>query len=274
MLPKVALPLPVGSTSRRCRQRFSKALATTKLANDAISALNGLHRGAPMIGKNVLGRETGNLSKSNPLSGKTTERAVAQVFTSAQRFQRRLAATGLKSGVYSDTDPVQHEEFIAPRHYSTVTEALPIEAERMSLPSEGKGIQLLDFLPNDLAARYAGPTPDLFRAKEEIKMPAACVRVRSHSDYVGLLRRLMGVGKVHFTKTPKVVNGCFATAKPSGKLRFVFDGRRVSAVFVDPDHVALPTPDLFADLECEEGAELFISKVDISDYYHRIYNNM
>lgn len=195
---------------------------------------------------------------------------MAHVQSCAKRFVSRLAPTFQDRFSSDDTLPLAAADPAANlRQYDITTPALPLSADQVSLPAQGDFVQLLDLLPADLSRRYAKPGPDLFRPVEERQPAQRAFLVRSNLDYIRIIRRLHELTMVTFTTTPKVVNGVFATPKTNGQ-RFVVDGRRVNAVFAPSPKVELPTPDLLAKLQVQPGQELFVAKVDLDNFYHRI----
>jgi hypothetical protein len=89
-------------------------------------------------------------------------------------------------------------------------------------------------------------------------------------EYIKLIRRMIPLEMLAFTTQPKVVNGIFATAKPDGMQRLIFNGTRGNRVFIDSPPVSLPTPDITARLFVPPGSRLFTAKTDIDNFYHRL----
>lgn len=70
---------------------------------------------------------------------------------------------------------------------------------------------------------------------------------------------------------PKVINGVFCVPKQgTDSLRLIIDARSANDVFVEPPHVELPTPDLLARMIPEPSRPLFVAKVDLDNFYHRL----
>ena len=67
----------------------------------------------------------------------------------------------------------------------------------------------------------------------------------------------------------KVVNGLFGVPKDQDSLRLIIDARPANAAFIEPPHVDLPTPDLFAQLQSSDEP-LYVAKVDLDNFYHRL----
>ena len=129
--------------------------------------------------------------------------------------------------------------------------AVPIIAERISLPSSAASVPLQELLPPPLAALYGAPSPELLppaaASAQRRRRTRAIVR-GARSEYVALVRRMCAVGMLDFTTQPRCVNGVFGVPKPDGAIRLIIDARPANAVFAEPPHVELPTPDLIANL--------------------------
>ena len=264
-LPEVESPGPTFSHSRRVQQRTRRAAAETDLANGAVRALNSMF--CSLSSTNSL---TGNQSSNSNSNSTATLRAVAHVQSCSRRFVSRLAPSFQDSRLSDDALLPQDTRDLFTAAYAFHSDALPLSAENVALPEEPGSVDLLDILPPALARRYATPTPDLFRPAGDVKPAPACRLVKSDEDYFLIIKRMLGLGMVAFTQDPKVVNGLFGTPKSDGKLRLVFDGRRVNSVFADSPEVKLPTPDLLSKLEAEPGKTLFVAKSDLDNFYHRI----
>ena len=264
-LPHVQVPRTTGSRSRRVQQRQRRSAAAAKLANSAISALNLLHTPNP--------RHTPHSTHSSNFATASSLRAVAHVQSCSDRFVSRLAPGFQQRALSDDTNlPAKYHagnpSLSAP--YASTTPALPLSADLVSLPKQGGFVNLLDLLPPDIAKLYSRPRGRLLRPKAERKTAPRAQLVRSPKDYTRIIRRLHNLTMVTFTTTPKVVNGVFATPKSNGTQRFVVDGRPMNAIFADSPKVELPTPDLLARLHVDKGQEIFVAKVDLDNFYHRI----
>lgn len=149
-------------------------------------------------------------------------------------------------------------------------DALPIVASRLSLPAVAATVRLEDVLPRHVADKYSSPTPCLLKAPEEVgPVPRPC-RLGKESQYHACLDRMFRAGMLTFTTEPKAVNGYFAVPKDEQSDRLIIDCRPANAFFVDSPAVSLPTPDLIAQLRAPLGRPLYVSKLDISDCYHRL----
>lgn len=260
-LPLVEPPHATSSRSRRVQQRARRAHATTDLANSAIRALNCLHASFASHAHS----QTRNPTHTYPAY---ILRSVAHVQSCAERYVSRLAPCSTDSS--DDWLVFRDPSGLSSPAYTSITESLPLSADRVSLPAEPGSARLLDILPPDIARTYAHPNPDLFRPVGERPAAPYVCRVRSPRDYVKLVRRLHSLGMVTFTTSPEVVNGCFATPKSDGSQRFVFDGRPVNAVFIPCPDVELPGPDLLARLIAPGDEPVLVAKADLDNFYHRL----
>jgi hypothetical protein len=263
-LPLVEVPRPSASRSRRAQQRARRSVASAELANSAIQALNRLHCSlSPSY-------STQTRNPSYILS-KLTLRSLAHIQLCADRFVSRLAPS-FKDASSDDMLCVSRDpaDLAMAAYAFPTTETLPLSAERVALPTDPGGVDLVDILPPDLAAAYATPNPALFRPEaERVRAPHACL-VRSPRDYNLIIRRMHDLGMVVFTTCPQVVNGCFGTRKSDGSQRFVFDGRPANAVFVESPTIELPAPDLLSRLLAVSDEPIYVAKADLDNYYHRI----
>lgn len=58
--------------------------------------------------------------------------------------------------------------------------------------------------------------------------------------------------------------------KGEDSIRLIIDARPANAAFVDPPKVQLPTPDLLARLHSNSNQPLYVAKVDLDNFYHRL----
>ena len=147
--------------------------------------------------------------------------------------------------------------------------AIPLVADKVSLPSSVGSVDLLDLLPQDFRSRYGSPG-SILRPPSEVKKARRSVLCGSHDEYVKLIRRMASLGMVEFTTTPKVVNGVFGVPKDGDAIRLIIDARPANSVFSDPSPVQLPTPDLLAQLVAPRDKPFYVAKVDLDNFYHRI----
>ncbi len=147
---------------------------------------------------------------------------------------------------------------------------VPLIADRVSLPADDGAVDLLSILPPDVAARYADPGNFARAPGDE---PTRAPRTRlcgAQSEWSKLVLRLRDRKMVTFTTAPKVVCGVFCVPKDADKDRFIIDARPTNVALADPASVKLPTPDLTAALTTDGARALYVAKVDLDNFYHRL----
>ena len=249
-LPAFSLPF-TNSHSRRVQQRYARSLSVTLLANRCVSALNKLNVSYSSL-----------QSSPSPITTRTSQRVLDNIYNLSSRFVSRQT-----NSVSSD----HGVSFNSPFEYSggTFSPVVPLQADKVSLPSAAGTVPLLDLLPPDLSAVYNDPHQLLLSSPRPGRQPRARMDV-APSEYVKLIKRMMPLGMLHFTMHPKVVNGIFATPKPDGLQRLIINARPGNHAMVDPPHVSLPTPDVTARLAVPPGHKLYVGKTDIDNFYHRL----
>ena len=180
--------------------------------------------------------------------------------------------------------------------------AVPLIARDVALPTDAGRVAMDELLPDALRSYYNDPRQCLARyATTEVKAvpvpdSAAVVGVGvgtgtapvtpkplpkptvygSAAEYLKLTLRLIDSKMIVFTTTPEVVNGLSCRRKPNGDLRLIIDARWANREFLEPPHIELPTPDLFAKVVVpppEPGkprTKIWVAKTDLSDYYYNI----
>lgn len=263
-MPAIDAPHTSFSSSRRLQARARSAAQVTITANESIDALNQLYFSffRPTNTHTQVRNSTPSASQS---------RLAAHIYSCAQRFHRRRALS--LSGAASDDSLSelvldQQVSHLFSAGYSKSATAIPLVADRVALPSVAGAVRLLDVLPPQLAALYAGPSSCLRPPDPSLPRPRPHV-FASHKEYVKLVRRMIVAGMVAFTTTPVVINGLFGVPKPDGNIRLVIDGRPCNSVFIEPPHVQLPTPDLLPRLMVPSGKTLWVAKSDLADFFYR-----
>lgn len=147
--------------------------------------------------------------------------------------------------------------------------AVPVIAHRIALPSDFRPVELLSVLPSTIAELYSAPSPALLLdAPRPVKRRPRVFG--SHVEYVRLVRRLLSIGMVSLTVSPKCVNGVFAVPKDAAEDRLIVDAVFANACFAEPSKVRLPDPSHLARLRVPKGRRLFVAKSDLSNYYHHL----
>src|SRR4029077_2177883 len=115
--------------------------------------------------------------------------------------------------------------FVAPPFASYMGEdpllsAIPIVAERVSLPTRLSRVPLTSLLPKDLASTYAEVNSDILssdlQAAAAVDQPSVNRSPQFYgerSEYLKLLQRMRRLNMIAFTNRPKAVNGLFGVPK-------------------------------------------------------------
>jgi hypothetical protein len=274
-LPTFEPPPQPNASSRRSWQRHGRAVTVTNVANNAILACNALSRSfrkvvpfdvhyQPLQSQNSF--EARNSSSSQ-------HRLMSHVYRCASRFVSRRGAVASECD-----DPLFDTNFLQRLRQADLgayinkptTQVVPIVASRIALPSTPGAVDLLDILPPHMAARFAAPNPALFRPVAEQPPAPRTRRVATDEEWVATVIKLRAADMVHFTVAPKVVCGVFAVPKDEFTDRFIIDARPANCVFVVPEPVRLPTPDVLAKLVADPSKPLYVAKVDLDNFYHRV----
>src|SRR5262249_26316860 len=96
------------------------------------------------------------------------------------------------------------------------------------------------------------------------------VAMVSYCEWVALVRRMIPLNMLTFTTAPKIVNGVFAVPKGPNSQRLIADLRPANSQMIPSPHVDLPRPDLLARLVPLDSGPLYVGKVDLDNFYHRI----
>jgi len=155
--------------------------------------------------------------------------------------------------------------------YSHDLPAIPVVADRVSLPPACAPVVMLDYLPSALRSLYASPTGGLLLPAPVL--PQKTARVYGDvGEYVKLVARMCSLGMMTLVPRSgvKCINGLFGVPKPDGSIRLIVDAQNANRRFVDPPHVNLPTPSHLQQLLHSSTEPLFVSKTDLSNYYYVI----
>lgn len=262
-LPLVAPPRPTSSRSPRVLQRFRRSMEVTELTNSAIAALNLLQSGT-LSSQHQHKQQTRNTTPTL-----SSLRAIAHIRGCVRRFTRQRQAP--RKGAHSSVSVAREGSLLHfSAAYSLTTSSQPLEAGRVSLPEGAGGVDLCSVLPPDLARRYAKPNPDLFRPHAQRPPARSAFLTKSRDDYLTILAAMDRRGMLSFCLNPRAVNGMFATPKKGDAQRLVVDARPANAMWEPSPKVHLPTPDLIARLQAQEGRTYYAAKADLDNYYHRL----
>jgi hypothetical protein len=147
---------------------------------------------------------------------------------------------------------------------------MPLIASRIDLPEEKQFIDMLEVLPPSLSILYSKPNNDLLVTPSIHSPRQPRSRLSSDKEYVKLVKKLYTVGMVDFTQSPKCVNSLFSVSKDDNKDRLIIDARLANTYFIPSPPVQLPSPTSFTYLHFPHSDKVFIAKLDISNFYHRL----
>ena len=213
------------------------------------------------------------LSAAGPQVPRADASTSASTSTSASAFMPKTTcvdAASLLSELF--------EEFNCPgllESYSGTT-VVELIADRVSLPKHAGKIPLTKHMPNDEALIFQNPSK-MLRPLSEVVPPRAPARViGEQTQYVKLVQRCLGLGMWTLYDRakgrPPVVNGIFVVRKDDESDRLIVNAKPANSFFVTPRAVHLPTPDVLADLTVPRDGhhKLYVSKTDLSDFYHSL----
>ena len=147
-----------------------------------------------------------------------------------------------------------------------------LRADLLSLPEEGGGFRVGDFVGPELGAFCrADPAAleDRFIAELAASLVHSGVRL-DEEEYVKVLKRLLEVGMLEFTATASEYPlKLFAVWKVVGEIqRLIMDGRVPNCFFLTPSMEHTSGDDL-ARMQVAEDRLLEVAKSDLSDHFHR-----
>lgn len=150
-----------------------------------------------------------------------------------------------------------------------------ISAARLSLPARAAQVDILQFQDEDVARSYADPNnfllPVHLRSPKRLQQAQRASMLASQSEYSAMIRRLVDNQQVELQRDkPAVINGGFAVPKADGSQRFIVDCTPANALFAEPAHVSLPTPDVLSALEAPPGQRTWRAGADLKDFYHHL----
>jgi hypothetical protein len=255
-LPARCVPIPSTSRSRRVQQRRQRSLRVTELVQQTADAAKSLS--LSFATRSSYPFQNSNSQKNIPSlpfisSSAAHSRAADFLFSSCRRFD---ALRGVSSAeVEADLSGLVRARGV-----------VPLVADRVSLPSSCGGVDLLKILPSDISSSYLSPPASSL----PVSSSSRPVFTGAMSEYVKLIKRLLALEMLSFTTNPVVVNGLFTVPKDGDKQRLIIDARPANEVLGEPPKVVLPSPDLIADLVVDRDRPLFVAKVDLDNFYHRL----
>jgi hypothetical protein len=177
-----------------------------------------------------------------------------------------------------DSLPPEVESATGVSFYNTAvplpTGLVSLVASLVALPSSLNNVPLLSLLPQSIALQYITPTSLLLPPAlaqhylKEARLRKPRVLALRH-EYVALISRMARLGMLSMTTAPSCVNGLFGVPK-GDQIRLILDARPANCYFVRPPRVRLPSPSHLAALRIPSGRPLYVSKMDLSNFYHQL----
>ena len=266
-LPTLSCPIKPTTRNRKSQRRYAVSSKKISLANGVIQGLNDLHSTSPTDQK-----------KENPSVSPSLlqQRALCSIQDRCSYYFGCVdpdKSRDLLDEVWAPKAYLQDINDLNAQAYSDVTQAVPVVADPVSLPTMTAmtaKVRLLDHLPHDKAYLLQCPRKEMFRPPEEVKSAQVCHMVPK-KEYIKLLRRMMAVNMLTFTQNPKCVLGFFCVKKPDGSLRLILDCRKLNALMTPPPKIELPSPEYVAQLEAPSGFPIYDAGDDLKDYYHTFW---
>ena len=270
-LPLITPIILPRSRSRRIQRRRRRSLLVTARANQLVRSFNSLVYSfsfqAESSIKNVFSYSESNNFSKIPVT-KLQARVLGAIYLNASKYISRLLAS---RGSSDDVSAVFQSSDLTYMNKINPGDFPSLDADKVSLPTQAATACILDLLPPQVASLYAEPCGILLPVPPS---PPPQVRLLPsgtlQSEWVSLVKRLVSLGMVSFTREPKVVNGVFTVPKDVTKQRLIINAVPLNAMCVPPPYVSLPTPDVLARLRLPHGAVLAAGKMDRDNFYHRL----
>ena len=157
----------------------------------------------------------------------------------------------------------------------------PYAKDLVSWPDIGGGLlDLASSLPQADGNRLTDWKRTLLRDASEAKaLQKECGVERPYNDpklfesprsYSSFLTRLHACGMVRFIKAEgKTANlGAFFVKKKNGKIRLIFDTRKLNTCFHSPISVQLPTATAMGSVEVQDGCDCHLAHADLSNAFY------
>jgi hypothetical protein len=197
-LPLITFPFRPRSRSRRVWQRYHRSCTVTTVTNNIILSLNQL---AVSFCSSAVLYQARNVSVCRVSCRQL--RLLAHIHQCAIRFvSRRTMDYG--SSVVSDDHIGESFDFsflldCGIRQYSALpASAIPIEADKISLPSSSSSVDLFSLLPENIKNCYSSEH-NLLRSEVENCRVRPSVLCASTTDYIRTILRMVQLGMIEFT---------------------------------------------------------------------------
>jgi hypothetical protein len=152
---------------------------------------------------------------------------------------------------------------------------VPLRCSEVALPSDLNNVPLRSLLPSSLASHYDS-SASLLLPESNARQNIAAAQLKKprvlaeRSEYIALVRRMVRLGMLSMTESPRCINGLFGTPKGDGTTRLILDARPANCYFVRPPKVKLPSPSHLTALRIPRRKPLLVAKLDLSNFYHQL----
>jgi hypothetical protein len=165
-----------------------------------------------------------------------------------------------------DTSVVMNDISLGIDSYFTQgSPAVPIVADKVALPDKAGTIDLISVLPDSMKQLYSSPLNLLDVSPRSAPSPRLYA---SQPEWHKLVIRMMKAQMIRFVSHPIIVNGVFAIDKDAFSQRLIFHGAPVNGIFVPPQAVQLPTPEVFTKMQlANKDHKLFLAKSDARNFF-------
>jgi hypothetical protein len=152
-----------------------------------------------------------------------------------------------------------------------------LDSTQFAMPiSDLNNVAITSLLPERLAHLYNDPTTLLLpSAVAKQNLSEAGLRpprvLAERAEYVALVKRMLHLGMLELTDSPRCINGLFGVPKDDESIRLILDARPANCYFLKPATVILPSPSHLAALRVQDERDhLWVAKLDLSNFYHQL----
>jgi Reverse transcriptase (RNA-dependent DNA polymerase) len=306
-LPLFVCPTTTASTSRRCIQSRDDRRRIVRQANHLIQSLNTLYfnypseffleNQKPCSYSLAQGRLLQNVYKqsSHYYSLCRGPRQVhcgqfLNFIQSATIHQSLCLTLSSHHTVHTECpqsiDSLQYSSMphlATPMIYGPSPAIVPIQSARISLPETLNNLSIISLLPYPERLRYESESAGLILSESDRQIRLQQLRMTGRrlpsqtpramelpGEYARLIKRLLAIGMISFTKNPVCVNGIFGVKKDDISDRLIIDARRANTYFIVPPKVKLPSPSDIIQLRILNQEIVVAGKMDLSNYYHQL----
>ena len=162
--------------------------------------------------------------------------------------------------------------------YHVKSSTVPLVCARVSLPVRTNHVHICSLLPSHISSFYSDPSRCLLSSIERdnclLKHPKLMFKQSTiggdRFEYILLVKRMLSLGMLSTTLTPRAVNSIFCVEKDVDCDRLIIDAQLANSYFVPPPYVRLPNPSHLASIKIPFGYKLVKCKSDLSDFYHNL----